>query len=141
MLTIFYDSHCPLCHAEMMHIKRLDQNNYIELIDLHSELFRTKYPSIHYDKAMKILHGIHDDKLLLGLEVTHKAWTIVGKGFWVAPLNWPVIKQISQWCYLLVARYRKPISAFLHRVFGIGSKTCPIGACSDKNTDNRDRRQ
>jgi predicted DCC family thiol-disulfide oxidoreductase YuxK len=88
---------------------------------------------------MKILHGHYQGQLLLGLEVTHRAWTLVGKGFWVAPLNWPVIKTLSHLVYLILAKYRHQISAFLAKVFGIKKTHCSSGTCYDNstNTDNR----
>ena len=97
MLTIFYDGNCPLCATEMAHLKKHDQNNVISLVDIHQNDFAAIYPSVSFDAAMKILHGHYNGQLLLGLAVTHRAWTLVGKGFWVAPLNWPVFKTISHW--------------------------------------------
>ena len=95
MLTIFYDGNCPMCATEMAHLKKHDTDNRISLVDIHQDDFSARYPSVCFDDAMKILHGHYKSQLLLGLEVTHRAWTLVGKGFWVAPLNWPIIKTIS----------------------------------------------
>lgn len=81
MLTIFYDGNCPLCVTEMDHLKKHDNNQLIELINIHNKGFAQLYPDIEFNNAMKILHGTYQGKLLLGLEVTHRAWTIVGKGF------------------------------------------------------------
>ncbi|RHW77885.1 thiol-disulfide oxidoreductase DCC family protein [Colwellia sp. RSH04] len=139
MLTIFYDGNCPLCYSEMQSLKRHDQNNLIKLVNIHSNDFNTLYPEVSTENAMKILHGVYQNKQLLGLEVTHRAWTLVGKGFWVAPLNWPVIKTMSHWVYLLVAKYRHPISARLATLMNLESKQCNKGVCFDKptNIDNR----
>lgn len=139
LLTIFYDGHCPLCAAEMNHLARKDVNNAIELVDIHQEGFAQLYPEIKHGDAMKILHGKYQGKTLLGLEVTHRAWTLVGKGFWVAPLNWPVIKTLSHFVYLGLAKYRQPISSFLAKIFGLKATNCNSGTCYDNstNTDNR----
>ncbi|PQJ55153.1 DUF393 domain-containing protein [Psychrosphaera saromensis] len=139
LLTIFYDGHCPLCVAEMNHLARKDNNNAIELVDIHQDGFAQLYPEIKHSDAMKILHGKYQGKTLLGLEVTHRAWTLVGKGFWVAPLNWPVIKTLSHFVYLGLAKYRQPISSFLAKVFGLKANNCNSGICYDNstNTDNR----
>ncbi|TMM43958.1 thiol-disulfide oxidoreductase DCC family protein [Colwellia ponticola] len=144
MLTIFYDGNCPLCLAEMNHLKKHDKAFLINLVDIHQQNFTTLYPTINVDDAMKILHGLYNDQLLLGLEVTHRAWTLVGKGFWVAPLNWPVVKTLSHWVYLVMAKYRHQISAFFAKIFGLPttqfiSGKCISGTCYDKstNTDNR----
>ena len=92
MLTIFYDGNCPICTKEMGHLKKHDTDNLISLVDIHQNDFESKYPSVKFTDAMKILHGYYQGQLLLGLEVTHRAWTLVGKGFWVAPLNWLYLK-------------------------------------------------
>lgn len=141
VLTIFYDGNCPMCHAEMQHLKRVDDNNRIALVNLHSLEFRELYPDINFDEAMRILHGRYNGKQLLGLEVTHRAWTIVGKGFWVAPLNWPIVKTVSHWVYCLVAKYRHPISVFLSKVFGVGRQQCESGVCYGKQTGADHRRK
>ncbi|MBU2979335.1 DUF393 domain-containing protein [Alteromonas sp. C1M14] len=130
MLSIFYDGNCPLCAAEMNHLKKSDTNNVITLVDINQPDFEALYPDVKFQDAMKILHGHYNGQVLLGLEVTHRAWTLVGKGFWVAPLNWPVIKTISHWVYLLLAKYRHPISSFLAKVFNMKTADCPSGSCA-----------
>lgn len=139
MLTIFYDGDCPLCLTEMAHLKQHDSNNKICLVDIHSADFAKGYPSIRFENAMKILHGYYNEQLLLGLEVTHRAWTLVGKGFWVAPLNWPMIKTLCHWIYLGLAKYRHQISALLAKIFNLDTTQCITGTCYDKrtNTDHR----
>lgn len=134
MLTIFYDGNCPLCAAEMDHLKKNDDDNLITFVNIHQENFDRTYPDIKFSSAMKILHGKYNGELLLGLAVTHRAWTLVGKGFWVAPLNWPVIKKISHWVYLGLAKYRHQISSFLAKVFKMKTVDCSTGTChSNKN--------
>ena len=141
MLTIFYDGNCPMCAAEMEHLKKYDKNNVIKLVDIHQESFETLYPTVSFAAAMKILHGHYSGKILLGLEVTHRAWTMVGKGFWVAPLNWPVIKKLSHWVYLGLAKYRHQISAFLAKIFGLKTTHCTSGTCYDNSTNTDHRRK
>ena len=141
MLTIFYDGNCPLCATEMAQLKKHDQNSLITLVDIHQENFATLHPSVSFDGAMKILHGHYNGQVLLGLAVTHRAWTIVGKGFWVAPLNWPVIKTVSHWVYLGLARYRHPISALIAKLFNIKTTHCNSGTCHDNRTNTDHRRK
>lgn len=131
-LTIFYDNKCPLCSLEMKKLKSYDHKNVIVLVGLHQENFQTLFPFINFSKAMKILHGQYQGKILLGLKVTHRAWTLVGRGALVAPLQFPVIKQVAHGSYLLLAKYRQPISTFLYQRFGIGVITCEQGTCYEK---------
>ncbi len=129
-LTIFYDGKCPLCSAEMRSLKRQDTNNRIILFDLHNPQLAKEYSEINFSEAMKILHGYYQGKLLLGLEVTHRAWTLVGKGLWVAPLNWPVLITVCHWFYLLIAKYRHPISTLLGNRLKIEPTNCDGKKCS-----------
>ena len=139
LLEIFYDSKCPLCASEMKHLKEKDHNNFIRLVDLHSSDLRKLYPNINFDKAMKILHGYYNGQLLLGLQVTHRAWTIVGKGFWVAPLNWPVLKQLSHVIYLGVAKNRQQISNTLSKLLNLKVVQCNSGVCNDNDDHSNNR--
>lgn len=134
-LIIFYDGKCPLCSLEMQKLKRHDSHNKINLIDLHQADFKTNFPDINVDKALAILHGTFQGKRLLGLDVTHRAWTLVGKGWLVAPLQWPVIKPLSHLCYLVLAKYRYPISHFIAKRFGIGITNCEQGTCYVKSNN------
>ena len=138
-LTIFYDGNCPLCSLEMHKLKRYDSNDLIVLVNLHQEDFTTRFPHINVDKALQILHAQYQGKLLLALDVTHRAWTLVGRGALVAPLQCPVIKQVAHRGYLVLAKYRYPISNFLYQRFGIGIKTCDQGTCYAK-TNNANHR-
>ena len=140
-LTIFYDGTCPLCCAEMDHLKRKDSHHKITLVNIHQDDFTTKYPSIDNVQAMKILHGLYQGKLLLGLAVTHRAWTLVGKGFWVAPLNWLIIKPLARQVYLLVAKHRQAISTFTAKVFGLKTQHCTEGTCYDNRANINSRRK
>lgn len=141
MLTIFYDGHCPMCATEMAKLKKHDKNQLINLVDIHQHDFALRYPDVSFDQAMKILHGHYNGQLLLGLEVTHRAWTLVGKGFWVAPLNWPIVKEISHCVYLLLAKYRHQISALLAKAFNIKATHCTSGTCYDNRTNTDHRRK
>jgi predicted DCC family thiol-disulfide oxidoreductase YuxK len=134
-LTIYYDGNCPLCSLEMQKLKLHDKHNFIVLENLHQADFDKKFPQINFNKAMRILHGEYQGKVLLGLNVTHRAWTLVGKGILVAPLQFPVIKQFSHLVYLLVAKYRHPISNFLHQRFGIGINVCNSKICGTSASD------
>jgi predicted DCC family thiol-disulfide oxidoreductase YuxK len=135
ILTIFYDSHCPLCALEMQKVKSYDINNLIALEDLHQENFTVLFPDININKAMRILHGQYQGKTLLALDVTHRAWTLVGRGAFVAPLQIPIIKQVAHWGYLLLAKYRHPISNCLYERFGIGIQTCNKGTCNEQSNN------
>ena len=119
-LTIFYDSLCPLCMTEMKLLESNNQYKRLKLIDLHDDNFNKQFPYINKSKAMNILHGELDNgELLLGLDVTCTAWTLVGKHKWLMILRWPIIRILADATYLFFARYRSQISHLL-----TGKKLC-----------------
>ncbi|MCW8935455.1 MAG: DUF393 domain-containing protein [Gammaproteobacteria bacterium] len=120
MLTIYYDGHCPLCMKEMQLLKRHDNKQSINFVNLHNENFSNEHPHINVSDAIKILHGqLNTGELLLGLDVSCKAWSLVGKHKWLAILRWPLIRIIADIFYRLFARYRNKISYLL-----TGKKNC-----------------
>lgn len=128
-LTIFYDGNCPLCTLEMQKLKRQDAKGLIILEDLHQKDFNSRFPNIDIKKALEILHGYYQGETLLALDVTHRAWSLVGKGAIVAPLKIPGIRQLAHCGYLLMAKYRRPISNCMYKRFGIGIKSCKDDTC------------
>lgn len=119
-LTIYYDGLCPLCAIEMRQLHAKDSHGAIFLVDLNAEDFSKKYPHIDPVLASNMLHGESSDgSLLLGLDVTARAWQLVGHHRWVAALRWPVIKPVADIGYLFFAKHRHRISALL-----TGKKRC-----------------
>ncbi|RUO35600.1 DUF393 domain-containing protein [Aliidiomarina shirensis] len=110
-LTIFYDGGCPLCVREMKHLKRLDRDEKIVFENILHDDFTTRYPNISIENANQILHGINrSGEMIYGLDVTHAAWSAVGRGWLTAPLRWPVIGWFADKAYLFFARNRNQIS-------------------------------
>ena len=113
-LTIFYDGQCPLCLAEMRQLKKYDTSAQLVLADLHDADFAVNYPHIDRPRAMRMLHAqLENGAMLYGLDVTCKAWSIVGRHRWLAILRWPLIRKLADIIYLLFARYRSQIAYLL----------------------------
>jgi predicted DCC family thiol-disulfide oxidoreductase YuxK len=124
-LTIFYDGTCPLCVKEMNALIAQDNKQKIKTIDIYSEEF-SAYPQIDANAANTVLHGLNaNGELFLGLDVTYKAWSLVGKGWLYAPLRWPAIKPVADWCYLRFAKNRYRVSYWL-----TGTSSCNENSCS-----------
>ncbi|MFM1897079.1 MAG: hypothetical protein RLZZ385_2153 [Pseudomonadota bacterium] len=106
-LTIFYDGHCPLCVAEMRQLSELDRHRRLHLQDLHAADFVQRYPHIDPQAAIRILHGqLADGTLLYGLDVSCRAWALVGRHGWLRILRWPVIRWFADAAYRVFARNR-----------------------------------
>lgn len=124
-LTIFYDGTCPLCAKEMKALANHDTHQHIRTVDIHSDEF-SSYPQIDADKANTILHALDNNgQLYLGLDVTYRAWQLVGRGWLYAPLRWPLIKPVADRLYLRFANNRYRISYWL-----TGKSRCGSGQCS-----------
>ncbi len=124
-LTIFYDGTCPLCAKEMRALMKHDTHQHIRIVDIYSEAI-SDYPQIDAIKANSILHALDNNgNLLLGLDVTLRAWQLVGKGWLYSPLRWCLIKPIADWLYLKLANNRYRISYWL-----TGTSHCGVDQCS-----------
>lgn len=113
-LIIFFDGGCPLCVKEMRHLKRLDKEGRIQFENVNEPDFSQRYPQVDVAKANQYLHGqVSSGEMIYGLDVTHEAWSLVGKGWMIAPLRWPVIRWFADKAYLFFARHRNRISKLL----------------------------
>ncbi|RUO77682.1 thiol-disulfide oxidoreductase DCC family protein [Idiomarina seosinensis] len=113
-LIIFYDGGCPLCIKEMRHLKKLDAGQKIQFENINEDDFNRRFPEVNIEKANAYLHGRLDSgEMVYGLDVTHAAWSQVGKGWCIAPLRWPVIGWFADKAYLFFARHRNRISKLL----------------------------
>ncbi|GAJ71771.1 LOW QUALITY PROTEIN: cell division inhibitor [Vibrio sp. JCM 18904] len=126
-LIIFYDGTCPLCAKEMKALKQRDAKQHIKTVDIYSDAF-SDYPQIDPEQANTILHALNEKggELLLGLDVTHRAWQLVGRGWLYAPLRWRLVKPVADWLYLKFAKNRYRVSYWLTG----GTSRCNSGSCS-----------
>ncbi|MGR4989930.1 thiol-disulfide oxidoreductase DCC family protein [Vibrio rotiferianus] len=124
-LTGFYDGTCPLCAKEMEALKQRDAEQQIKIINIYSDAF-ADYPQIDPEQANTILHALNQKgELLLGLDVTHRAWQLVGRGWLYAPLRWRIVKPVADWLYLKFAKNRYRVSYLL-----TGKSRCNTNSCT-----------
>ncbi|GAB3090907.1 DUF393 domain-containing protein [Aestuariicella hydrocarbonica] len=112
-LTLFYDSRCPLCALEMQALAARDTQQKLQLVDIWQPGFADRYPAIDPAAANRLLHALDErGNLLLGLDVTARAWSLVGitRYNW---LRWPLIKPVADVGYRLFARHRYSLSRLL----------------------------
>lgn len=113
-LIIFYDGFCPLCIKEMNHIRSRDKHNRIQLINLQSEHDIKCHPELDTEKAMKILQGKRKDgSYIEGLDVTHMAWSLLGKGHLTYILRVPFLRIMFDFFYKMFAKHRYTFSFWL----------------------------
>lgn len=113
-LTIFIDGGCHLCVMEMNHLRKKDVLNRINIVDILIDDFAEQYPHINTELAMAVLQGqLADGSRLSGLDVTHKAWSLVGQGWRTGFLRWPFIRPVADRFYYFFANNRNFISKVL----------------------------
>ena len=82
VVIIFYDGYCPLCIAEMRHLRKRDKHNKLTLVDIQAPDFSNRYPTMDWHALNARIHGLREDgTLITGLDVTHEAgkpWAWVG---------------------------------------------------------------
>ncbi|MDP5253459.1 MULTISPECIES: thiol-disulfide oxidoreductase DCC family protein [unclassified Vibrio] len=114
MMIIFYDGACPLCLAEMRHLKKRDKQQRLTLVDIQSAEFHRDYPNLDWHQLNARIHALLDNGTLIsGLDVTHQAWKAVGLGWIYAPLRWPLIRVVADGGYRFFAKHRYAISYLL----------------------------
>lgn len=115
-LTVFYDGRCPLCVKEMRYLATLNVQGHLAFFDIHDATLAQRHPDINFYRANAYLHGkTESGAIITGLDVTYYTWKLVGKGFWFAPLRWPIIKPLADICYRFFAKHRVRISHLLTR--------------------------
>lgn len=115
-LTVFADGNCPLCMKEMIHLAKCDRQKRIRFIDINDAVSMRAYPNISYENAHSVLHGVvWSGETLLGLDVTHRDWTLVGKGYLTGFIRLPIIRVVADMVYLWFAKNRYKISRVLTR--------------------------
>ncbi|MDF2177780.1 DUF393 domain-containing protein [Aliiglaciecola sp. CAU 1673] len=110
-LTLFYDGNCPLCNFEVRHLRRWDSCDEIRFVDINNDEFTACYPDLDRAKLDAILHAQWaNGTWVSGLDATLAVWRVVGKGGWIAPLRWPLIRPFADVLYGLFARYRHQLT-------------------------------
>ncbi|MFT6422023.1 MAG: putative DCC family thiol-disulfide oxidoreductase YuxK [Thalassolituus sp.] len=136
-LTLYYDGQCPLCVAEVTQLMKRDKDQKMRMVDIQEPGFTERYPHIDPQAASDILHAEYPDgRIILGLDVAHQAWGLVGKGYLYAPLRWPVIRWFADKAYLWFARNRYKVSGWLtgkERCDTCGPKGCSIDDASSND--------
>lgn len=97
--TLFYDGSCPLCSREIQHLSQRKRAS-LSLVNIHTMTEANAPGNISKAQLMARLHlRLANGQWLTGLDATVAAWGHTNVGWLFAPLRWPLIKQISDWCY------------------------------------------
>lgn len=142
-LVIFYDSLCPLCTSEMDRLKELDINKKLGFASLQDSNTLKAHPDLDVELAMTILQGkLPNGDYIQGLDVTHKAWSAVGKGHMTFILRLPILKWVFDRFYLMFASNRYRISACLTgQAYNANCDRCIVNSELESEQQKHDSKQ
>ncbi|WP_437187177.1 thiol-disulfide oxidoreductase DCC family protein [Planctomicrobium sp. SH668] len=106
-LEIFIDGACPLCQREAAMINRMDRLRRVKLTDISTPGFDASSTGYSLEQLMAEIHGrLPDGKIISGVDVFRRVYTILGFGWAMAPTRLPGIRQFLDKSYGLFARNR-----------------------------------
>ncbi|MHC4976520.1 MAG: thiol-disulfide oxidoreductase DCC family protein [Planctomycetota bacterium] len=108
LLTLFYDSQCPLCAREIAMLRRKDaRKGRLSFIDIAASDFDPTPYNRSLDDMMRQMHAITNEGVMLtGVEVFRQAYAQIGLGWLLAPTRWPIVRPLTDAAYRLFAWYR-----------------------------------
>ena len=123
---ILVDGECPLCRREGELLRRLDRGRGRLLIeDIAAPDFDAARYGTSFDAVMGSIHGVlPDGRLVTGMEVFRRAYSVVGWGWLLAPTGWPMFKPAFDRFYKWFARNRMKFT------FRKDAKDCVGGRCA-----------
>lgn len=119
--VILYDGHCRLCRGAAKQLERLLGGQGTELRSFRDEGVLTAFPGVSPERCEEAIQLVQSDgRVFEGAEAVVQALgrRPLGKALFV--YYTPGLRQLSDWLYGLIARYR----------FRIAGRACPDGACA-----------
>jgi predicted DCC family thiol-disulfide oxidoreductase YuxK len=124
-LTLYVDGKCPLCRAEVKRLRAWDLYQMLTFIDIAQRGFDPAPLGVELAALNRQLHGwTAQGQCVVGIDSMIAAYTLVGRGWMVAPLRLPGMRSACQALYRAFARNRMAVSRWM------GLQISP--ACSDE---------
>jgi len=105
-LTIYYDSHCPLCKAEMENLMLRNTEGKLVFADIWADGFILPSGYSRQDLQARIHARQANGTMIHSLEVFRYAYEAVGLAWVMAFIRWPLIGPAMAWFYPVFARHR-----------------------------------
>jgi predicted DCC family thiol-disulfide oxidoreductase YuxK len=127
-LTLYYDGNCVFCRKEVARLRRWDGAGRLGFADIAAADFSPPSDDIDMLALNTQMHAqTADGRMLVGIDSLLAAYTLVGRGWMVAPLRVPALRPVFAALYRSFARNRYRISALL------GARACADGVCASKH--------
>ena len=112
---VLYDGQCPFCRREVEWLKRRDRHGRLVTEDISSPDFQAEPYGLSQTQVRGVMHGVlPDGRIVRRIEAIREAYRVVGLGWLVAPLSWPILGWLADIAYGVFARNR----VALGRLFG-----------------------
>lgn len=117
-MTIYYESACPLCNAEMSNLMLRNTRGLLRFEDVSAPGFNDMPTGTTMNDLLDLIHAQKaDGSVIKGVEVFRMAYEAVGLGWVTAATRWPVIGPLADRVYPVLARNRhrlpRPLVALL----------------------------
>ena len=140
-LTLYYESACPLCNAEMSNLMLRNQGGLLRFADVSAPGFYDVPEGTTMQDLLALIHAkTADGRVIQGVLVFELAYRAVGLGRISAALRLPVLRPLADWGYPILARNRHRIPRRLVSLLFEGtvrraaeraaSARCDAGTCS-----------
>jgi predicted DCC family thiol-disulfide oxidoreductase YuxK len=106
-LTIYYESACPLCNAEIQNLMLRNTGGLLWFADVSAPDFSDFPAGTTLADLLALVHGrTADGRVLRGVEVFRLAYQAAGLGWVSSALRLPVLGRMIEAAYPVLARHR-----------------------------------
>lgn len=113
-LTLYYDGNCPFCAAEMQRLRLWNTQGNLHFIDISMPGFDSAELGTDMAALDAQLHSrTATGQVLIGIDSMLAAYTLVGRGWIVAPLRVKSLRPLLSSLYRGFARNRYRFSALM----------------------------
>lgn len=135
-LTLYYDSRCALCNAEMGNLMLRNTAELLRFADVWAPDFEGPPGACTQQDLLTLIHARQaDGTVIRGVEVFRLAYEAVGLGWVTAATRWPLLGRLADACYPVLARNRHRIPPMVTRlVFGRALRRAAEHAASQQCT-------
>lgn len=130
-LTLYFDGRCAFCSTEMARLGRWDKHRKLAFVDIAQPGFDPAHlGATMAELNLEMYSQSADGAVYAGIDSMLAAYTLVGRGYLVAPLRVPFLRPPLAYLYRMFARNRYRMSRLL------GYKLTPVcqdGVCAHRN--------
>ena len=135
-LTLYYESACPLCNAEMTNLMLRNTDQLLVFADISAPGFNALPEATPMQALLEIIHARRADGIVIkGVEVFRLAYEAVGLNRVASALRLPVLGWMADRSYPWVARNRHRFPrALIRLIFEGGMRRAAERAASTRCT-------